>query len=196
MPQFCSNFHYHWDGLGGLGRFWVGGEASTFGGWGEGRWLWGWHSTKKSMSRGWHLCFCFLLPIFSAGKWRTSIPGTQRRNTSHIASWESLAIISTFAFFVVSTSTITRVNFPVPAAISKSFVDSLLFDGKTPTLLSRNSTDSLEYSGLPLSYKDISVVNFRTSLLVSAMLNRVLDRVSRGTWNWDEWKIRNLKLET
>ena len=138
--------------------------------------------------------------MFSAGKRSISMPGTTRRNMSHITSWESLAIISTFAFFAARTLTIARVNFPVPAAISKSFMSSCLTEGNTSTRLRRNSTDSSEYSGLPLSYKDTSVVNSRNpNLPASAML--LSSAWTAKAWNlggkseiWNlEREIRNVK---
>ena len=76
--------------------------------------------------------------MLSAGNWRISVSGRKRRSTSHIASRRSLAIISTLAFLDVNTSTIARVNFPVPAAISRSFVGSLPREVNTPTRQSRN----------------------------------------------------------
>ena len=113
-------------------------------------------------------------PIFSAGKWCTSIPGTSFRNVSHITSWESLAMTSTLALSASNTLTIARVNFPVPEAISKSFMGSFLSQGSTPTRLRRNRTDSWVYSGLPFSYSDKSVANFRNPLPASAILKEYL----------------------
>ena len=86
--------------------------------------------------------------------------------------------------FSVNISAIIRVNFPVPAAISSSFVASLFSDGRAPTQLRRNSTDSFEYSGLPFSYNDTSVVNCLIMSLVSAMSICFLSR--GGDWEMEK----------